>query len=73
MPKIPHVRGKIIIKKIVVKKRATWNCLPCRPHICTLGMSIVDLYTNSYTKVYVTVVSYFRAVGIDKPIADGDG
>ena len=34
-------------------------------------MSIVDLYTNSYTKVYVTVVSYFRAVRIDKPIADG--
>lgn len=73
MPKSPTAWGKILIKYYSSRKRATWNCLPCRPHICTLGMSIVDLYTNSYTKVYVTVVSYFRAVGIDKPIADGDG
>ena len=68
---IPHAVGEILIKYYSSRKRATWNCLPCRPHICTLGMSIVDLYTNSYTKVYVTVVSYFRAVRIDKPIADG--
>ena len=68
---IPHAVGENINQILFIKKTGDMELSSLSPAYCTLGMSIVDLYSNSYTKVYVTVVSYFRAVRIDKPIADG--